>query len=301
MDPSPHALRAFLAMARLQHFTRAAEELHVSGPALSQLIRRLERDLGLALFVRNTRSVTLTSAGQDLVPYADRVARSLDDLERWRRSVLTASRHAVRFGFTVNGAGDLMTEILRAARKRMADVDVVPSQVDWADLPGCVLAGRQDLAIARGPRHFPDARFQPIRSEPWVAVMPSDHPLAGRPSITFRDVQRIPFVLPELGPSEERPPWLGGRDQHGTKPPDGPSASSLEEALDHVLLGDGVFLIGRSAAQLYPRPGITYVPVTDLEPGFIGLVLDPTRNDPLIDAFVELIGSVARRLPADAT
>lgn len=301
MDPSAHALRAFLTTARLRHFTRAAEELHVSGPALSQLIRRLERDLGLDLFVRNTRTVTLTAAGEGLVPYAERVARSLDDLERWRKSVLAASRRALRFGFTVNGAGDLMAEILRAARKILPEVEVIPGQVDWADLPGCVLSGRQDLAIARGPRHLPGARFRPVRSEPWVVVMPSDHPLAGDASIGFHDIQRIPFVLPQLGPSEERPPWLGGRDRHGTMPPTGPSASGLEEALDHVLVGDGVFLIGSSAARLYPRPGIAYVPVTDLEPGFIGLVLDPTRDDPLVNAFADLVEDVARRLPADAS
>src|ERR1700754_2658899 len=76
----PRLLRAFLVVAEELHFTRAAARLYVAQQALSRDIRRLERELGAELFVRTTRQVALTAAGERLLPYARRVLQAQDDL-----------------------------------------------------------------------------------------------------------------------------------------------------------------------------------------------------------------------------
>jgi DNA-binding transcriptional LysR family regulator len=115
MDFDPFLLRAFVAVQSLGGFTRAAERLHLSQSAVSHQIRRLEEQVGVALLVRTTRSLTLTEDGEDFLRHAEQILRAQDALaQRFHRSPVTG---AVRFGVPENFIGDRLPSLLaRVAR-----------------------------------------------------------------------------------------------------------------------------------------------------------------------------------------
>ena len=87
MDLDLRKLRYFVAVAEHRHFGRAAEQLYIAQPVLSRQIRALERELGCALFVRTTRNVQLTQAGEQLLPHAERILREIQDRLRFLNDV----------------------------------------------------------------------------------------------------------------------------------------------------------------------------------------------------------------------
>src|ERR1700761_4374005 len=104
MDFDPTLLRAFVAVKETGGFTRAAQRLHLTQSAVSHQIRRLEDQVGRALLLRTTRSLTLTEDGQDFLRYAEQILHSLDALaQRFRPSPISGS---VRFGVPENFMGD---------------------------------------------------------------------------------------------------------------------------------------------------------------------------------------------------
>ena len=99
MDFTLRQLRAFATIARLRSFTRAADVLHTTQPALSAQIRELEASLGVRLFDRNTRSVAPTRAGADLLPVVDQVLSALDSVAarvKLRRRAMVANARSCR-------------------------------------------------------------------------------------------------------------------------------------------------------------------------------------------------------------
>ncbi len=173
-------LRYFVAVADLLHFGRAASELNMSQPALSQQIVSLEKTLGVALFVRNNRRVSLTGAGAALL---GRARRALAESERGAyeaRRVAAGSPNQLRIGyFAPNGL-----VILPRAMQRLASVStetaIIPVEGYTPFLIDRLRAGLLDAVIARGPVVAEGLRSEVLRRERLVAVLPANHPLARR-------------------------------------------------------------------------------------------------------------------------
>jgi DNA-binding transcriptional LysR family regulator len=173
----PRLLRAFLAVAEELHFTRAAARLYVAQQALSRDVRRLERELGVELFVRTTRQVTLTADGERLVPYARRVLEAQD--------ALIAAFGQVRPLLVDLNSPGLGTgrRVLHRARELAPDHELMARYE--SGLTGAaseVLAGRLDASFGRFAGLAPALRagldHQPVRLEPMAVVLPEDHRLA---------------------------------------------------------------------------------------------------------------------------
>jgi DNA-binding transcriptional LysR family regulator len=176
-DIDPRLLRAFTAVAEELHFTRAAGRLYVAQQALSRDVRRLERDLGVELFVRSTRQVTLTADGERLVPYARRALQAQDEL-------LAAFGQARPLLVDLNSPG-LATgrRVLLRARELAPESELMAryeSGLTYA--AGEVLAGRLDASFGRLAGLDPALRsgldHQPVRYEPMAVLLPDGHPLA---------------------------------------------------------------------------------------------------------------------------
>ena len=174
-------LHAFVAVAEELHFGRAAARLQMAQSPLSQTIRKLEKDIGVPLFDRSTRSVALTAGGHTFLPHAYRV---LEDVETARQAT-RASAGGVYGRVTIGFAGVLnhraLPPLTRAVRQRYPDIELtLLGRVLTRDAISQLESGALDLAFVGLPVASPSVRARLIRREPFGAVLPVDHRLAGR-------------------------------------------------------------------------------------------------------------------------
>ncbi|MDQ1010473.1 DNA-binding transcriptional LysR family regulator [Streptomyces sp. V4I23] len=177
-DLDPRLLRAFAAVADELHFTRAAARLYVAQQALSRDVRRLERELGVELFVRTTRHVTLTADGERLLPYARRVLAAQDEL---RAAADGAARPLL---VDLNSPGPTMTSarVLAHARELAPECELMARyESGLSHAAAEILAGRLDVSFGRFAGLAPSVRAQlaqqPVRLEPMAVLLPETHPL----------------------------------------------------------------------------------------------------------------------------
>ncbi|MEU1197172.1 LysR family transcriptional regulator [Streptomyces sp. NPDC005813] len=175
----PRLLHAFLAVAEELHFTRAAARLYVAQQALSRDVRRLERELGVQLFSRTTRQVTLTSDGERLLPYARRVLAAHEAL----LSAFARGQDQRPLLVDVNTPGLAAGRVLDRARELAPESELMARfESGLTGAAQDLLTGRLDASFGRFAGLDPAVRArleqQPVRYEPMAVLLPEDHPLA---------------------------------------------------------------------------------------------------------------------------
>ncbi|MFN3936549.1 MAG: LysR family transcriptional regulator [Gemmobacter sp.] len=194
MRPSLRHIEAFLAVAELAHFSRAAERLGLSQPALSQALRELEALLGLRLVDRTTRRVELTAAG---VAFRDRASRALAELdgataEAQGRAGLRAGR--LRVAAPPFLAATVLPGVLAGFAEAHAGVSVTLSDLGTAEILAGLRSGRLDLAIGTFPSGLPDLDRRPILREALMLYAAPDHPLAVVDHLRWADIAGHPLI-----------------------------------------------------------------------------------------------------------
>ncbi|MET3637898.1 LysR substrate-binding domain-containing protein [Curtobacterium oceanosedimentum] len=269
MDVDLRQLRAFLAVADELHFGRAAERLRIAQPALSQQIRRTERDLGVDLFVRTSRSVALTAAGRVLQGRArsllDQAARDVDEVVRVGRG--EAGRLDV--GFVVSALPLGPIERVQAFRQRYPLVRVELTEGYSSSLLARIVRGELDLAVLRDPDPDPAVRFLPFRRERFVAAVPHGHRLAERLSIRGTELVDDPFVFfPAVAGAVATERNLAPVVVEGRRPEVVQEATTWATVLHLVGAGLGVTVAPESATLAAPDT-VVLLPLQD----------DPARSE----------------------
>jgi DNA-binding transcriptional LysR family regulator len=268
-------LTYFRAVAEELNFSRAAARLGIAQPPLSRAISQLERRLGVRLFDRDTRQVTLTEAGTVLLVEAahvlDAVAAATHRTQRAGRALVVTAKPGV--------ATSLLREIVAAYR---GQVEVLVSGV--GEQVGLVRTGRADVALAGSPCRRvvgPGLDAEPLVSEPRVAVVPAGHPLAARSTLTVADLSGHPM-----------PRWRQlSSDQY--PPEEGPEVGDASQLLEVVALGQAVALIPTSLATENPRTDLTYLPVTDADPYVVSVIWPAGSHNRTLATFVRTAIEVA--------
>jgi DNA-binding transcriptional LysR family regulator len=188
-------LRYFLAVAETLHFSKAAQNIGIAQPPLSQQIKRLEQMLGHRLFERTTRGVKLTLAGQLLAERARSTLEKVqDDLAQVRR--LGRGEEGT---LTVGFSGSVMFTELPAAiesyRRRYPKVELRLRELATSAQIAALLNGTLDLAFMRDGDPTVGIEIKTWLEERYVAVLPDAHPLANKRSLRVRDLRKEPFVL----------------------------------------------------------------------------------------------------------
>jgi DNA-binding transcriptional LysR family regulator len=236
-------LRYFVAVAEELHFGRAAARLHMSAPPLSQRIRELEHELGLALFERTSRKVALTTAGERLLVDARDVLRAMD-----RFDGAAAELAAVPTTWTIgycHGSEDGMMRTIRAFRAEHPDATVRPDALTSLLILDGLRAGRVAVGIVRGPVVDPGRLASvPLARVPvdHVAVPPNHRLATSGAAVEAQDLHDEPVLVVERSDAPTahdeilsycaavgvRPRWV----TH--------AAVQVERVLDLVALGTGI-------------------------------------------------------------
>ncbi|RSO03331.1 LysR family transcriptional regulator [Streptomyces sp. WAC 05379] len=296
MDVHVRDLRYFVAVAEELHFTRAAERLYVSQPALSKQVRALERHLGVELFRRDPQGVTLTEAGAALLPHARRV------LDAWSEgaAALEAARVAARSTLVVGmstspGRGGLLPAIRSRFTAAHPDTVLRLRQVSWEDSTAGLADGDADIAFVWLP--LPDAErygWTVVAEEPRLVALPDTHRLASRPEIDFADLLDEPFLALPAGAGPLRDYWLALEERAGRPPRIGAEIAGTEETYEALVAGLGVCLVATGNAPLITLGGVVTRPVRGLAPSRFALAW--RREDarrPLVRAYAEACRRVA--------
>ncbi|MCZ2525030.1 LysR family transcriptional regulator [Streptomyces sp. HB2AG] len=270
-DIEPRLLRAFAAVAEELHFTRAAARTYVAQQALSRDVRRLEERVGAELFLRTTRRVELTAAGERLLPHALRVLRAHDELAAALAEVRggpTAHRPLI---VDVLGPGLTSGRVLDEARRAAPELDLVARF--HSGLTGAaaeILAGRFDVSFGRvaglTPSLLAQLEHRPVRHEPLAVILREDHRLAGRTAVPLDELAGETVYAGAGNP--ETPEWTDyarllfeGRGI-GIVPP-APLAVGVEEFV-RVMRRYGNPVL--ASVDFPDMPGTVRLPITDPVP-----------------------------------
>jgi DNA-binding transcriptional LysR family regulator len=187
-------LAYFRAVGRSGNVSRAAEDLGISQPALSRAIARLERDLGVELFVRTGRSIALSRYGN---AFLRRVERALDEIEEARREIVDLARvdrSSVSLGFLRTLGAALVPQLVRSFRAEYPDVHFTFTQNNGAALETMLLAGTISLALTVGPPSLPALKWDRVTTQRFVLIVPAEHRFARRATVKLADLRDETFI-----------------------------------------------------------------------------------------------------------
>ncbi len=244
-------LRCFVAVAEELHFGRAAERLLLGQPAVSQQVRRLERELRVELFDRSPRHVRLTPAGERFLPAARNVLAA-EDAARALAADLAAPT-VLRLG-TITGLGERLDDILDAYRRQAPSVRVELDALPVRERLARLADGRLDAAFVRGTvpgqnqnqnqEQAPDLRYLPLWQDELVIALPAGHPLADPPEVDLADLADLPLLLTER---RNHPALVdlvtGACAEAGFRPLLGPPHSTLQNTLASIGTGAPVWTV----------------------------------------------------------
>lgn len=188
-------IRYFQAVAEHLSFTKAAAALHVSQPALSQLVKQLEEELGAQLFDRTGRTTRLTDAGEAYLQYVHRAAQELRDATRAIHDVSDLSRGALRLAVTPTFTTYLVGPLVEAFHARYPDITLNVREISQENIEEMLLAGELDVGIAFGGGHSPDIDAIPLLDETLALVVSTRHPLANVQSVGLQTLNAESLVL----------------------------------------------------------------------------------------------------------
>jgi len=189
-------LRGFVAVAEELHFGRAAERLNMTQPPLSRQIQKLERAIGVRLFERDNRRVTLTPAGEAFLSEARRLLALADNAPDLARRISAGSAGTVRIGFTAGSMFAVLPRLLRRIDERLPGIDVDLYEMVTREQVAALLAHELDLGLARPPfdRDVFDSRV--ISREELMVAVPDGHRLTrnGGP-VDPRELAGEPLIM----------------------------------------------------------------------------------------------------------
>ncbi len=287
-------MRYFVAVAEELNFSRAADRLGIAQPPLSRAIRQLERRLGVQLFERDTRHVSLTVAGRTMLEEA---SVALDVMSAVARRTRRAGPSQPTLTVTAKPglASGLLRRIVEAYSTLPGTSQVEIAVSGYRQQADMVRDGRADVALLSSPYDERGLDSEPLITEPRVAALATRHELARRSVVHCRDLEDETIPQWAGSTAAERVYWSGrDRDSSGRGPPkhrldvtaEGPVVNDGTELLEVVSLGQAVALIPRSLADGNPRGDIAYRRVADATPYVIAIAWPEGARARSIASFV---------------
>ncbi|MGW0545957.1 LysR family transcriptional regulator [Streptomyces altiplanensis] len=254
-------LQYFVAVAEEGGFGRAAERLSIVQSAVSQQIRRLERELGVTLFVRSTRHVRLSGAGERLLPEAQAVLAAAHRTRQVAADMVSGEGGALRLG-NVQGPGDRIYRLLNELATAASQLQVRLRRLPLPDRLAAVRSGELDAALVRALPAAPGLELLPMWRDPLYVALPNDHPLASEPALRLGQLAELPL---RLAPRQNNPPFhdliTDAFRAAGTEPLLGPPFTDFQETLTAIGAGTPSWTVFYEVAGLPQFPRVALRPL----------------------------------------
>jgi DNA-binding transcriptional LysR family regulator len=203
-DFTTRQLTVFRAVARHLSYTRAAEELYLSQPAVSQQIRTLEQTLGVCLFERSGRGIILTAAGRELLGQAERLLTLFSETATVVREIQALKRGSVLLGATISAGTYLVPPLLGTFHTRYPDIHVTLIVANYRAVEELLMTYQLDLAVMSTVEQQCFMHIEQFLPYVLVVIAPPTHYLAQRATVTARDMRAEPFLLHECETASRR-------------------------------------------------------------------------------------------------
>lgn len=287
------SIECFLRVADTLHFARAATELHLSQPALSQRIQTLEREVGVALLERNRRSVRLTEAG---MAFREPAAAALSQGHRaadLARQAASGTYGRLRLGFTVIASYTWLPVAVQRFRSTYPDVTVDLTEINSPGVEAALHRGEIDLGLLHPPVETSGLQQHPLPNEPMLLAVPAGHPLAGRPTVNFAELAHEPLLV---APRNVGPvlfdTLIGCFQAAGVDPKVAQEATPMTTLAGLVAAGAGIGFVTRGIATA-TRPGVQFCDVQGAPSVPLAAAWATVRPTPAASRFLAVADAVS--------
>jgi DNA-binding transcriptional LysR family regulator len=240
-----HQLTYFESVSRHLHFTRAAQELNVAQPSVSQQIRKLEHELGAPLFHRMKRHVTLTEAGKTFLPHARAVLQRLEEARLEVQELSGLRKGTLAVGAPPSVGTHLLPRALAAFSRRHPGILLSFREAGSRTLVALLEEGELDLAVVIQPIRHPALETQPLLEEELLLVVPRTHHLADETHqrVRISQLKQEPFVLLREGAYDLRDQTLAACRRAGFEPQVALDGGEMDSMLRFVAAGIGLAIL----------------------------------------------------------
>ena len=236
-------LRYFVAVADAGKMTAAARDLHVAQPSVSKQLRKLEAELGAALFERGKAGVALTDAGQILLPWARRVLTDLEGARSEVAGLASLERGRLSVGATPSLSTVLLPRVLAAFHSQHPGITLNVLEAGSRDLVDRLAVGGLDLALVILPVPREELFVtSPLLREELVLAVPKRHPLAKRKSVRVTELRGLPLVMFREG-YDLRSATIAACEQAGFHPTFAIEGAEMDGVLRMTAAGVGVAVV----------------------------------------------------------
>lgn len=275
-------LRHFVMLAETLNFHRASERLHISQPPLTVSIKKLETEMGVALFERTSQGVKLTAAGVAALANAKRAIFFAEETRRSAVAIASGKTGLLRLGFIGSANHSSMPRVIKKFRSLYPGVELQLQESSMMDLLHRVESGLIDIAFIRVGYPMPeDPHFDLtlLEKDHFVVAVPSDNPFAGRSALRLAELRNEPFIgySEAIGPVM-RSLWSKAFQLAGFQPDITQNATQVQTILSLVASGLGVALVPSSLMRQVVE-GVHFAEVEGFRASMmIGLAMATHRN-----------------------
>ncbi|MFD2368691.1 LysR family transcriptional regulator [Brevibacillus sp. GCM10020057] len=185
-------IHVFIAISKTGSFTKAGEMLNLTQSAISQTLAGLEAEVGLVLFHRGKNGVTLTDAGERLIPYAHQIVNSEEQFKQVASSINGLQTGHLRIGCFPSFMASHMPELISGFRKCYPKISIEFKEGNYEEIITWLLGGAVDVAF--NVKTVDPLQFIPLMNDPLLVVMPKDHRYANQTELTVEQIKSEPFI-----------------------------------------------------------------------------------------------------------
>jgi len=194
-----HQLHIFFTVAERGSFSGAAQALHMTQPAVTMQIQALEEYYGTKLFNRSTKRIELTEAGKELLTYAKKSIDLVKETDLAMSKFTHRLQGRLLLGASLTVGEYILPRILGPFNEQYPNISIQMKVMNTTQILDEMLKHQLTFGLIEAQVFHPDVHTEPVLSDELQLIVPNDHPLAGRDTVTMEEVLQYPFILREQG------------------------------------------------------------------------------------------------------